>query len=163
MAFNVITKAHQCKIEEGAKIVNMRHTLQSYYSLTSTYNKINIISFESFLQRLFKFFASIHHLVFGCLFFICQRLGDWVIIGKLANTSVWSSSLEALLQRYYKFLSQKSLQNLTMKKTLLVKEKSVNCGVPAKILCLKKASTLVENKRLDQDGQSIHSLFDMYT
>ena len=40
----------------------------------------------------FEFFASIHLLVFGCLFLVGQRLGGWVFSRRLANISAWSSS-----------------------------------------------------------------------
>ena len=89
LAYAVIFKGILCGLEEGAKIiVNTSHALQtiSYYCLTSTYLCLRVCPF-----------ASIHLLVFGCLFLVGQRLGGWVLSERLANKSAWSSSSEVLL------------------------------------------------------------------
>ena len=52
---------------------------------------------SSLLRSSLEFFASIHLLVFGCLFLVGQRLGGWVLSERLANKSAWSSSSEVLL------------------------------------------------------------------
>ena len=104
-----------CEIED-MKIVNTGHALQS--SIISL-GLLHIFAFESVLQSSFKFFASIHLLVFGSPFIISQ-LGSWVVSKKLANKSAWSSSYllnpTSCLQRYNTFqrlLNQKSFQNPT--------------------------------------------------
>ena len=53
--------------------------------------------YESVLRSSLEFFASIHLLVFGCLFLVGQRLGGWLLSERLANKSAWSSSSEVLL------------------------------------------------------------------
>ena len=51
------SKVILCEIEEGAKMVNTRHSLESYYSLTSN---LHIIDFESVLQSSFKLILCQH-------------------------------------------------------------------------------------------------------
>ena len=60
MDLTVITNILR-QIEEGAKIVNTLHALQSSITLSL----LHIVSFESVLQFSFEFFSSIHLLVFG--------------------------------------------------------------------------------------------------
>ena len=47
---------------------------------------------KSVPQSSFEFFTSIHLLVFGCSFFVGQRLSGWVVSKRLGNKSAWSSS-----------------------------------------------------------------------
>ena len=88
MDLTVIFKGILCELEEGAKIiVNTSHARHIYISLPSS------LCFGAPLE----FFASIHLLVFGCLFLVGQRLGGWVLSERLANKSAWSPSSEVLL------------------------------------------------------------------
>ena len=60
----VVAKVYHAREIEGAKIVNKRHVLQL----------LHVVAFDSVLESLFEFFTSIHLLVFGCSFFVGQRL-----------------------------------------------------------------------------------------
>ena len=71
--------------EIGAKIVNTHHALQSsIITLTSTYHCLRLCPLE--LVRI------LYLLIFGCSFFVGQRLSGWVVSKRLENKSAWSSS-----------------------------------------------------------------------
>ena len=76
---------------------NSKHASRAtdYFSLL--FWLLHIFTFQSVLQSLFEFFASIHLLVFGCLFLVGQRLRGWVLSKRLANKSAWSSLSEVPL------------------------------------------------------------------
>ena len=74
---------------------------------------------------------------------------------RLANKSAWSSSSEVLLHDKIHFGVRRS------RRYCYLKQKSVDCGVPAQILCGKMAPTLVQNTRPDWDSQSVRSRFDV--
>ena len=78
----VITKGYfKCEMKEGAKIVDMRHLLQSYHSLIST-----LLYFKSVIQRSFEFFVSIHLLLVFEVHSLLARESS-------AYKSAWSSWL----------------------------------------------------------------------
>ena len=82
------------RIQEGAK--NSKHASHATNYITTLW-LLHIFAFESAIQSLFEFFASIHLLVFGCLFLVGQGLDSWVLSKRLANKPAWSSSRSVVL------------------------------------------------------------------
>ena len=134
-----------CEIE-GTEIVNTSHALQSSII---TFWLLHIFAFESVLQSLFEYFASIHLLVFGSPFIVSPRLGGWVVSKRLANKSAWSSSSAGLtvllvnptscLQRYNTF------QRLLSQKTLLLKTEIRRLWSPSEKLTRNLHSCQIED------------------
>ena len=86
---------------------------------------------------------------------------------RLANKSAWSSSSEVLLHvvsdliNFRVFWVKIHFGVWRSRRYCYLKQKSVDCGVPAQILCGKMAPTLVQNTRPDWDSQSVRSRFDV--
>ena len=127
---------------------NSKHAHVTRYklSLVIALWLLHIFAFESVLQSLFEFFSRIHLLLFGCLFLVGQRLGSWVLSKRLAYKSAWSSSSEVPLHVFSDIISFRvfwvkiHFGIRRSRRHCYLKQKSVDCGVPAKSLCGKVAS-----------------------
>ena len=141
-------------------MVNTLHSLQSYYSLTSTYRCLRVCSSE--LVRI----LCQHPLPRIWLSILSWPEAGWSAKDQQVN-QLRGHSLNptSCLQRYNKFqslLSQKTFRNPTKQKTLLLKTEICSLWSPSKKnLCGKIASTLLQNRRPVWDRQSVHSGYDV--